>query len=492
MTHPPPLPNSAISGERRLRWSFATLLLMLVLSALDQTVVSTALPSIVRDLRGATWLSWVFSAYLIASTVAVPLYGRLADLHGSKPVLLAAVVLFVLGSAACGVATSMVGLIVARGLQGVGGGGLLTLAMTAVARLFPDERRARLQGLLGASYGLSTMAGPLVGGYIVEHTSWRWAFLINLPLGLLALVVMVRQFPNPPPMQRGRLDVWGALLLGAALVSVLLSTREVGNLGTPAWALAFVGAMLAVAFVVVQARAPHPLLPLPLFSHRGVVAAVLLSAGTGISLFAAVMFLPLYFQNARGLSPAASGWHVMPLLAGITLASIASGRLLSARGQVRRVAVAGCMLASLSFLLLGALVRDDAAPLVLVSACLFPLGMGIGVLFPLVTVVAQASVPMPLLGIATASPVMFRSLAGAVGVSVLGALFAAGLTSRSTGLLATGGHFGPALSLVLFAAAALALLSSVAAGGMPRVLRRSSPASVPNAASATGRQALPI
>ena len=470
---------------RALQLSFAMLMLMLVLAALDQTIVATALPSIARDLQGAARMSWVFSAYLIAATVVVPLYGKLADMHGTKPVLLVAIAVFLTGSALCGLSRQMDELILARAVQGAGGGGLLTLAMMAVVWAFPPQSRGRLQGLLGASYGLSTMAGPLVGGFLVEHLSWRWAFFINLPAGLLALGVLALKFPRLKPLHRGTMDYLGAALLCGALVSLLLSTRhpEVptsvsAGAASSAWSatrLALLGLGLCGLFVWVQARTRSPLLPLSLFAQRSFSAVSALSACTGFTLFAVVVFMPQYFQTARGLSPAESGWHLMPLMAGITLASVGSGRILSATGRVRSVAIAACVLAALAFVALGFSVRDAGASLAATSAWLVPLGMGIGALFPLVTVVAQSAVPMPLMGIATSSPVMFRSVAGAVGVSLLSTVFehavaselalhVAGATRQSV--------FGMALSQVLGWAAAVSVVAACVAWGLPARLAR--------------------
>lgn len=462
-----------------LRLSFAMLMLMLMLAALDQTIVSTALPSIARDLQGASRMSWVFSAYLIASTVAVPLYGRLADLHGSKPMLLVALALFLFGSVLCGISRDMTELILARGVQGAGGGGLLTLAMMSVVRAFPEAARPRLQGLLGATYGLSTLAGPLVGGFLVEHLSWRWAFFINLPLGLLALTVLALKFPHRPPTRRGRLDHVGAVLLGAALVSLLLSTQPDAAAVpvVPASLYAAVGLGLAALFVWVQARVANPLLPLSLFSQRAFSAATLLSAASGLMLFATVVFMPLYFQMWRGLSPADSGLHLMPLMAGITVASMGCGRVLAATGRVRSTAIAACALTATAFAVLGFVVGDPGASLTIASACLVPLGMGIGTLFPLVTVVAQSAAPMPLMGIATASPVMFRSVAGAVGVSLLAALFSRSMAAQVAPDLGLDGHAlvalpGIALSQVLWLAAGVSLLAGGAAWALPARLTR--------------------
>lgn len=486
---------------RALRLTFAMLMLMLSLAALDQTIVSTALPTITRELQGAARMSWVFSAYLIAATVAVPLYGKLADMHGTRPVLLVAVVVFLTGSALCGLSRDMTELILARGLQGAGGGGLLTLAMMAVVRAFPPAARARLQGLLGAVYGLSTMVGPLAGGLIVEHLSWRWAFFINLPLGVLALAVLARHLPHQRPAHRGSMDYAGAMLLAAALVCLMLGTRpqESGVPGTAVAASASgaaggpvaiyiaLGLLLVLAFIAVQARAASPLLPLSLFRQRGFSASALLSCSTGFTLFAAVVFMPFYWQTVRGLSPAASGWHSMPLMAGITLGSISCGRMLALTGRVRPVALAGCVLSAAAFVLLGAVLREPGVTLALVSACLFPLGLGIGVLLPLVTVMAQASAPLPLLGIATASPVMFRSVAGAVGVSALAALFQhLLLADMAWGTAPREAAFGHALSGVYGVAAGVAALAVLAARQLPLRLARApgAPGAATSAATA--------
>jgi EmrB/QacA subfamily drug resistance transporter len=469
-------PTAAPAAEisRPLLISFAMLVTMLMMAALDQTIVSTALPVIARDLRGAQRMAWVFSAYLIASTVAVPLYGKLADMHGSKPLLLVSVGLFLLGSVLCGLSRDMTELILARGVQGAGGGGLLPLAMMSVVRSYPESARSRLQGLLGAVYGLSTMMGPLVGGFLVEHFSWRWAFFINLPLGLLAAALLARHFPRGRPAQRGRLDHWGALMLSTGLVSLLLATQRQPLAAVPVSPASFAGLGLALigAFVWRQARIDHPLLPLSLFARRDFSAATLLSAGSGLMLFAVVVFMPLYFQNARGLSPASSGLHLMPLMAGITIASIACGRVLAATGRVRITALLACGVAGAACVALGMLLRDPAVPLTLASACLFPLGLGIGALFPLVTVVAQGASPPALMGMATASPVMFRSVAGAVGVSLMASLFEHGMVTSVAGSTTGPALFGQALSAVLWSVAGVAVVAGGVSLGLPQRLTR--------------------
>lgn len=454
------------------------LVVMLVLSALDQTIVATALPSIVRELHNANYASWVFSSYLLAATVAVPLYGRLADLYGSKPIVVTAIVLFLAGSLLSGISSSMLGLIWARALQGAGGGGLLTLAMTSVAHLFAPSARSRLQGLLGAAYGLSVMVGPLLGGFLVEHASWHWAFLLNLPIGVVALAVLLKQFPRQKPTASGSMDYAGAVLLSAALVSLLLSTRSDTAFGLAPLHLAGLAAVLMALFLMLQARLKSPLFPLGLFAQRGFSAATLLSVATGFTFFTVVVFMPQYFQSARGINPSSSGLYTLPLMAGVTAASIAAGRLLAKTGRVRSTALLASAMAAAGFAVLGWLVQDPAVPLGWVSACLVPVGAGIGALFPLVTVVSQTSAPPALIGIATASSGMFRAVSGAVSVAVMGALLERGMLAAQALPSAVGAGaparalvFGLALSPVMWVSAAIAVLTTVVAAWLPARLK---------------------
>ncbi len=476
---------------------------MLVLAALDQTILATALPGIVQELHGQSQLSWVFSAYLIASTVVVPLYGKLADVHGSKPLLLWAVALFLVGSLACGLSQDMTQLILARAVQGAGGGGLMTLTMLGVVDLFPLEVRGRYQGLLGASYGLSTMFGPLVGGYLVEHLSWHWAFFINVPFALLALGVLVVSFRPPPARHPHAVDWLGAALLTGALVCLLLATRREGGEGGVGGGMVPTGellsllaaaAALGLGFVAVQRRTEYPLLPLSMFAHRAFAAATVVSATSGIVLFTAVVFLPIYLQSGLGYSPTGSAWQLMPVSVGITLAAIVSGRLLRSRGRVRGVAVAANLLSAVSFGVLALLFAQAPEHVGWMSACLFPLGLGIGALFPLVTVVSQFSVPPRMIGVGTSTPIMVRSLGGALGVAALGSLLAqgmsdffmhGGLTNAAHPLatpFATG--FAVAIQPIYEWAALVCLIGAAAAAFLPARLTRPEAAPVPGAAPA--------
>ena len=317
-------------------------------------------------------------------------------------------------------------LVLARALQGAGGGGLMTLSMLTVASLFPPERRGRFQALLGASYGIFTMLGPLLGGWLVEHISWHWAFWINAPLALLAWTVLACTVP-PSARQHAPVDWWGAAALACALSALLLATQY-GVLKLPAELT--LGLLLAIALKAViafgwrQARAAHPLVPPSLFRNRAYAAAATLGLCSGVAMYAAVVFVPQYLQTMLRFSPTASAWYLLPLMAGITTAAIASGKLLRARMPARRLARWGCALLLLSFLALGAVLSWHPAAAGLISACLLPAGLGLGVLFPIITVVSQRAAPPQLMGIATARPVMLRSLGGSVGVALMAALLA--------------------------------------------------------------------
>ena len=427
--------------------AFSMLVVVLVLAALDQTILSTALPAIALDLPGDAPLAWLFSAYLLAATVVIALYGRLADVLGRKPMLLLALALFLLGSLACGASQTLTQLVLARTLQGAGGGGLMTLAMLTVASLFPLERRGRFQSLLGASYGVSTMFGPLLGGWLVEHISWHWAFWINVPLALLAWAVLARTLPRSP-RQPAAIDWWGAALLTLALVSTLLATQH-DKLQLPAFltlgVLLAIAAKAALVFGWRQLRAEHPLVPPGLFRRPAYAAAAVIGLCSGVAMYAAVVFVPQYLQSMLHLSPTASAWHLLPLMAGITGAAIASGKLLRAQVPARRLAGLGSLLLLLSFAALGAVLAWAPASASMISASLLPAGAGLGLLFPIITVVSQRAAPAQLMGIATAMPVMLRSLGGSAGVALMAALLSRRMADELAPLKALAAQAGMGL-----------------------------------------------
>lgn len=484
-----PLPNgvAGFPPRRQQRIAFAMLVLTLAMAALDQTILSTALPVMARELPGHWPLAWVFSSYLLAATVVITLYGRLADLLGTRRMLLVALGLFLLGSLACGASRDLQALVLARALQGAGGGGLMTLAMLSVASLFPQEERPRFQSLLGAAYGVATLFGPLVGGALVEHLTWHWAFWLNVPLATLAWGLLAATMPagRRQGTEGGRIDWAGALLLAAALTLLLLATQH-QRLGLPAFlglgVLLAAGAKATGLFLWRQRRAAHPLMPLSLFGRPAYAAVSVVAAASGVALYAAVALLPQYLQTGLHLSPTASAWHLLPLMGGVTCAAIGSGRLLRARRSPARLARLACLSMLMGFVLLAAgLHWLPGHPLVL-SASLLPLGVGLGVVFPIVTVVAQRVSPARQLGIATAVPVMLRSLGGAAGVAVLAALLTslveaelhaaapAGVARAAVPEHALPAAFGHALSAALahglqpvFLTAALAVLAAAMA-----------------------------
>jgi EmrB/QacA subfamily drug resistance transporter len=455
----------------RIRLVLGGFLAMLVLAALDQTILSTALPAIGAELHAQDRLAWVFSAYLMASTVAIPLYGRLADAYGTRAPLLAAIALFSLGSFVCGTADGLAQLVVARAIQGAGGGGLMTLTLLGVRELVPPAQRATWTGMLGATYGLATLLGPLAGGYLVQHASWHWAFFINLPVAVLALGLIAACMPRAEARPGERIDVLGAALLAGTLVSLLLATRR-DTAQPAAWsvgALLSVAAACAAGFVFSQRRTPHPILPLSLFAQRVFSASAGLSAVSGVALFSAVVFLPTYLQSVLRLTPTTSAWHLLPLMGGITLAARLTGLALRAGVGARKLALAACTAMAASLFALAAVFQAWPAQALALAACLLPLGLGIGTLFPVVTALAQRSAPARHVGVATSTPVMIRSLGGALGVSVLGSVLAGGIAQRLGAARARipherfGAAFAAAAQPVYLGVGALCLLAAAMA-----------------------------
>ena len=414
----------------RVRLIFGALLLVLLLASLDQTIVSTALPTIVGDLGGLSHLSWVVTAYLLASTVSGPLYGKLGDLYGRKIVLQVAIVLFLIGSALCGQSQSMTELIAFRALQGLGGGGLLVTAMAAIGDIIPPRDRGRYQGLFGAVFGVATVIGPLLGGFFVDNLTWRWIFYVNLPLGLIALAVIAVAFQPRTQHVHHRIDYLGAAVLSAGLSAIVLFTSLGGtsySWGSPLMiALIVIGVAMLILFPFVEHRASEPILPNALFRNRIFVVASAVGFIIGLALFGAVTFLPLYLQVVKGHSPTVSGLLITPMMAGLLVTSILSGNLISRYGHYRPFPIAGTAIATIGLFLLSQIGVATSTGYVAVGMVV--LGLGLGMTMQVLVLAVQNAVDYRYLGVATSGSTLFRQIGGSIGVSAFGAIFSNNLS----------------------------------------------------------------
>ncbi|MDT4914850.1 MAG: hypothetical protein QOC66_3978 [Pseudonocardiales bacterium] len=420
------------SGEpalthRQILVIMSGLMMGMFLASLDQTIVSTALPTIVGDFHRSDLLSWVITAYLLASTASTPLWGKAGDLYGRKRVFQLAIVVFLIGSALCGASQNMYELIGFRGLQGIGGGGLISLVFAIIGDVIPPRQRGRYQGYFGAVFGVSSVVGPLAGGFAVDSLSWRYIFYINLPLGIAALVVTNRVLRLPVRKRDVNIDWWGALLLVAGVSSILLATQSGGS--TYPWAsiqivgLFALGGLFLIGFAVRERLAPEPILPLELFRMQIFTVANIVSFISGIAMFGALAFLPQYMQLVHGVSATMSGLLLLPLLAGLLLMSISSGRYISRTGNYRWFPLAGTILVTVGLSLLTKVGAHTSLVIVGIDILIF--GAGLGLFMQVLTLVVQNAVPMKQMGVATSSVTFFRSMGGAIGASALGAVLTA-------------------------------------------------------------------
>ncbi|MFD8223891.1 DHA2 family efflux MFS transporter permease subunit [Streptomyces massasporeus] len=432
LTPPGAAPREQVPGNVMV--SIGALLLGMLLAALDQTIVSTALPTIVSDLGGLDHLSWVVTAYLLAATAATPLWGKLGDQYGRKRLFQTAIVIFLIGSALCGAAQDMAQLIAFRALQGLGGGGLIVLSMAIVGDLVPPRERGRYQGLFGAVFGATSVLGPLLGGLFTQHLSWRWVFYVNLPVGVVALAVIAAVLHIPRTAQRHVIDYLGTFLIAAVATCLVL----VASLGGTTWAwgswqivgLAVLGVLLAVAFVAVERRAAEPVLPLKLFRVRTFTLAALISFVVGFAMFGAMTYLPTFLQVVQGISPTMSGVHMLPMVLGLLLASTASGQIVSRTGRWKVFPIAGTGITTLGLLLLHQL--DEHSSTAELSGFFFVFGLGLGLVMQVLVLIVQNAVPYEDLGVATSGATFFRSIGASFGVAVFGTIFAGRLGDQLT------------------------------------------------------------
>jgi EmrB/QacA subfamily drug resistance transporter len=418
----------------------SALMLAMLLAALDQTIVSTALPRIASDLHGLSKYSWVATAYLLTSAVATPLYGKISDMFGRKRIFQIAISIFLIGSILCGAAQSMNQLIVFRGLQGIGAGGLMVLAMAIVGDLVPPRQRGRYQGYFGAVFAVSSVVGPLLGGFFADASSilgitgWRWIFYINLPIGILALSAIAARLHLPVKRSPHKVDFAGAALLATSVVTLLLATVWGGvdyPWGSPQIIGLFSAAVVsALLFIWREHYAKEPIIPMKLFRNSVFGVSSLLSFLIGIVMFGALIFLPQYQQLVRGDSATKSGLMLLPLVAGLMASSVTSGRLISKFGHYRPFPIVGTALVTFAFFLFSHITVDTSR--VLLGLWMVILGMGIGMVMPVLTLAVQNAVERKDLGTATSSVVFFRTIGSALGAAIFGAILLNRLTHHIT------------------------------------------------------------
>ncbi|CAB4911362.1 unannotated protein [freshwater metagenome] len=433
-------PDHELIHGGRLKLTMTALMLTMFLAALDQTIVSTALPRITSELNGLAQLSWVVTAYLLASTASTPIWGKISDLYGRKIMLQAAIVIFLLGSLLAGASQSMLMLVITRGIQGLGGGGLMVLVMAVIADIIPPRDRGKFTGLFGGVFAIASVAGPLLGGFFVDFGGWRWIFYINIPIGIAAFLVITYVLQVPKKRVEHSIDYVGAVLLVAGVSALLLIFEWGGSRyewGSPTILIMGAGTIaLLVVFVLWELRVKEPIVPMALFRNSVFRGTSIIGFIVGFAMFGAIVFMPLFLQLVRGATPTAAGLELVPMMAGLLLASIVSGRVISAIGRYKIFPIIGTALAAIGMFFLSTIKMDT--PYWQIAVYLFILGLGFGNIMQTLILAVQNSVNPRDVGVATSGSTFFRSIGGTIGTAVFGAVMTNRLTQELTSAFPNG------------------------------------------------------
>ena len=425
------VPHPAIELSRRARFEvLGAILLALLLGALDQTIVGTALPTIVTDLKGNDLYVWVVTIYLLTSTISVPFYGKLSDFYGRKPLLLFGITMFLIGSALSGMSQTMEQLILFRGIQGIGAGSLFPISLAVIGDLFTPAERGKYQGLFGAVFGLSALVGPAMGGFITDNVGWHWIFFVNVPIGIVSLAVVGRVLPSIRRPHGGlNLDWLGGAVFVAGMIPLLigLTNKQFHDWSDPSvGGLVAIGLALLVVFLFIESRVREPIVPLDLWRDRTYAGSLVATFFASFGFFSAVIFLPRYYQVVLGESATASGYALMPLLIGVIASSIVSGQIVARSGKYKVLLLVSVTLLGIGSFLFTNLASSTETPMIWLWQLI--LGIGIGPTLAVFTIVVQNAVPFSKLGVSTSNLTFFRQIGGTVGLAIAGSLFGTQLT----------------------------------------------------------------